>query len=115
MKRRPQIREKSAQRACIGVDPGHQQHTICVRRGLDLAAVAGLQNGLGGEDHGAAADEIAEQDAEQQRKPRGLQHRSCAVAMGGMSDLVRNDAGEFIGDSPTTRILEDIECIRRVA
>ena len=103
-------RQKSAERACIGVDPGHQQHTICVRRGLDLAAVAGLQNGLGGEDHGAAADEIAEQDAEQQRKPRGLQHRSCAVAMGGMSDLVRNDAGEFIGQlGLINETLEDID------
>jgi hypothetical protein len=39
-----------------------------------------------------------------------LQHRSRTVAVGGMSDLVRNDAGEFIGRlGLIDETLEDID------
>ncbi len=69
---------------------------------------------LAGDHDGAAADEIAEQHAEQQRKARCLQHGARAVAVGDVADLVRDHAGELVRrlgfvDEP----LEDIDVAAR--
>ena len=87
---------------------------VAVRRRLDIARVARLQDGLGGKDHRAAADEIAEQHAEQERQAGAFQHRAIAVAVSDMADLVRQHAGKLIRIlGLVDQSLEDIDAAAR--
>ena len=47
--------------------------------------------------HQAAAGEIAEQHAEQERQAGGLQDRAGAVAVRDVADLVGDHAGQLVG------------------
>ena len=63
-----------AERKRIAVDLLHQRHAVGVGRGLDLAGIARLQDALGREHDGAAADEISERMPNMRREDRRLQH-----------------------------------------
>ncbi len=98
----------------IGLQPDHQVDAIGVGRRLDVARIARLQDRLRRDDDGAAADEIAEQHAEQERHAGGLQHRARAVAMGDVADLVREHAGKLVGRFRLVdQALEDIDAPAR--
>jgi hypothetical protein len=89
-------RQDRPERAWIAADLRHQRHAISVGARLDLAGIARLQNSLGGEYHGAAADEIPEQHSEQKRQAGALQHRSRPVAVSNVPDFMGDDAGELV-------------------
>jgi len=77
------------ERARIAAQFAHQGDAIGVGRRLGPARIGRAQHGLGGDHHRAAADEIAEHHAEQERQSRRLQHGARAVAVRDMADLVR--------------------------
>ena len=106
----PTMRLRMAASAC-GSPPafGHQIDAVGVGRRLDPARIGRFQHRPRGDDHGAAADEIAEHHAEQERQAGGLQHGAGAVAMGDVADLVRQHAGQFVrrlrdGDQPVVDV-----------
>ena len=88
--------QESAERARIAADLVHQHHPVEVGGALDLARIAVLEDGRGGQHDGAAADKIAQQHSEQQRQAGALHDRPHAVAVRHVPDLVRDDAGELV-------------------
>src|SRR5262245_17453306 len=64
--------DDGAERVRIAAEPGHQLDRIGIGAALDLARIGRLQERLGGQDDGAAAHEIAQHGAEQERQSDGL-------------------------------------------
>src|SRR4051812_15349819 len=88
--------ENGAELVRVAADLVEQFEPIDVGLDLYIARIRQLQDRLGGEHHGAAADKITEHHSEHEGKPRTLQDRARAIAMSDMAHLVADDAGEFV-------------------
>jgi len=89
--------EDCSQGAWIGVEPFHQVDRVSIGGGLHVAGIACLQNGLRRNDDGAAACEVSEQQAEQQRHGPLLQDGPSAITVRDVAELVRDDTCDFVG------------------